>query len=109
MAEANRAMSQIDAPIASHQTMTTAMPSLADGITLENNIYFRAGKYDPTTSGGLGLLAHELVHVEQFEGGMTRMDYYDSSPLGYDPNSKYEQPANDMQNRVTDSGCRCTE
>jgi hypothetical protein len=37
----------------------------ADAVTYGDNILFRAGKYDPTTPQGLGLLSHELTHVAQ--------------------------------------------
>jgi hypothetical protein len=33
--------------------------------TVGRNVVFEAGRYAPTTSRGLGLLAHELVHVVQ--------------------------------------------
>ena len=46
--------------------------SLASGygaraITAGSDIAFAAGEYDPTTSRGRGLLAHELAHVVQHE------------------------------------------
>jgi hypothetical protein len=37
----------------------------ADAVTYGNHILFRAGKYDPATPQGLGLLGHELTHVAQ--------------------------------------------
>lgn len=35
-------------------------------MTWGRDIYFAPGKYDPTTKEGLALIAHELVHVQQY-------------------------------------------
>jgi hypothetical protein len=70
------------------------------GITRNNDIYFRPGVYDPGTSAGLGLLGHELVHVGQYRQGMNWLSYLWSTRNGY-YNSKYEQPAFEMQDRIT--------
>ena len=37
--------------------------------TCGSDIYFSAGKYNPTTEDGKALLAHELAHVAQQRGG----------------------------------------
>jgi hypothetical protein len=37
--------------------------------TTGNDIYFRSGEYNPGSSGGQELLAHELTHVVQQTGG----------------------------------------
>lgn len=37
----------------------------AEAFTTGTDIYFSSGKYNPTSSGGRGLLAHELTHVMQ--------------------------------------------
>ncbi len=37
----------------------------SQAFTAGNNIYFNQGKYNPDTSNGKKLLAHELVHVQQ--------------------------------------------
>ncbi len=41
----------------------------ADAFTIGSNIAFRAGRYDPSSSRGKTLLAHELTHVVQQAGG----------------------------------------
>ena len=40
----------------------------AQAFTVGKDVYFAEGKYDPTSSEGQGLLAHELTHVRQ-QGG----------------------------------------
>jgi hypothetical protein len=37
----------------------------AEAFTLKNDIFFRGGRYDPESSTGQDLLAHELTHVVQ--------------------------------------------
>lgn len=37
----------------------------ADAVTLGDHIFFRAGKYDPGSATGIGLLGHELTHIAQ--------------------------------------------
>jgi hypothetical protein len=44
----------------------------AQAFTHGQDIYFGAGKYDPDTSGGQRLLAHELTHVVQQTGDRGR-------------------------------------
>ncbi|GAB6037416.1 hypothetical protein JCM15519_19750 [Fundidesulfovibrio butyratiphilus] len=51
------------------------LPGDMGGVTLGNHIYFKPGQYDPTTPKGIGLLGHEVVHVGQFQNGMTRLSY----------------------------------
>lgn len=41
----------------------------ARAFTTGNDIYFRSGEYNPDSSGGKELLAHELTHVVQQTGG----------------------------------------
>ncbi|MBS1603765.1 MAG: DUF4157 domain-containing protein [Bacteroidetes bacterium] len=43
----------------------------AQAFTNQNDIYFNSGKYDPHTSSGQHLLAHELTHVVQQTGQST--------------------------------------
>ena len=40
----------------------------AQAFTVGSDIFFAAGKYDPASSEGQGLLAHELTHVRQQTG-----------------------------------------
>lgn len=42
----------------------------AQAFTIGNDIYFNKGKYDPETSKGKHLLAHELTHVVQQNAGL---------------------------------------
>ncbi|MFO0701157.1 MAG: LamG-like jellyroll fold domain-containing protein [Nitrospira sp.] len=53
------------------------------GITLETDIYFREGEYIPGTAGGVEILGHELVHVQDFLNGMSYFDYIWASRYGY--------------------------
>lgn len=39
----------------------------ADAVAWGRNIFFRSGKFEPSSSPGLSLLGHELTHVEQTE------------------------------------------
>jgi len=41
--------------------------------TMGNDIHFGAGHYDPSSSGGQHLLAHEVAHTVQQSGGAQRM------------------------------------
>jgi hypothetical protein len=88
-------------------------PDSALAITLENNIYFREGAYDPSTVGGIALLGHELVHVGQYRNGATRASFVWSYRRGYE-NSKYEKAAFKMQDQIRSDlsksgfgGCGC--
>ena len=78
------------------------------GVTVNNDIYFRPGVYDPKTVAGLAVLGHELVHVGQYRNGMTRLKYGLASLKGYDKNP-YETPAYALQaqiaNTLTGSPC----
>ncbi len=42
----------------------------AQAFTVGKDVFFAEGKYDPTSSEGQGLLAHELTHVRQ-QGGFS--------------------------------------
>lgn len=39
----------------------------ADALTYNNNIFFKAGKYDPRDRKGVALLGHELTHTAQLK------------------------------------------
>ena len=51
----------------------------AQAFTYGNHIYFGAGKYDPGSSAGKKLLAHELTHVVQ-QGAATRSKTLSRAP-----------------------------
>lgn len=61
-------------------------------VVLGEQVYFRAGVYQPNTKHGIELLGHELTHVSQFLHGMTLWRYTWSCRKGY-RNSPYEQEA----------------
>ncbi|HVU99488.1 MAG TPA: DUF4157 domain-containing protein [Puia sp.] len=44
----------------------------AQAFTHGKDIYFNSGKYDPASTGGQKLLAHELTHVVQQGGGVVK-------------------------------------
>jgi RHS repeat-associated protein len=69
------------------------------GITRGNDIYFRPGVYDPSTTAGIALLGHELVHVGQYRNGMTALSYLLSTTHGY-MNSPYEKAAYATQAQI---------
>ncbi|MBE2184518.1 MAG: DUF4157 domain-containing protein [Anaerolineae bacterium] len=52
----------------------------ARAFTTGNDIYFRSGEYDPGSSGGQELLAHELTHVVQQTGGSPVQPKRDEKP-----------------------------
>jgi len=75
-------------------------PKKMDGITRNNDIYFRAGGLPAGTVQGMAILAHELVHVGQYRAGMTWITYLWSVKTGYAKDSEYEAPAYEMGARV---------
>lgn len=71
----------------------------AKAFTTGQDIFFRDGAYDPHSSGGQELIAHELTHVVQQStgavgGGGSRMTV---NP----PNDAYEQEADSVAKQVT--------
>lgn len=44
----------------------------AQAFTVGNDVYFNKGKYNPESQSGKHLLAHELTHVVQQNGGLNR-------------------------------------
>ena len=63
-----------------------------EAVVLGRRIHFRAGAYLPGTLRGIELLAHELVHVQQFLEGMTVFGYLWQSRRDYRRN-RYEVEA----------------
>jgi hypothetical protein len=53
----------------------------AKAFTTGQDIFFRQGAYQPENRGGQELLAHELTHVVQQNGGMVRRSPLTSQPL----------------------------
>jgi RHS repeat-associated protein len=82
------------------RNITRLLPAWVAGVTIDNQISFRPGAYDPSTPEGLGLLAHELIHVGQYRNGMTPLLYWLSALRGYG-NSIFEQQAYMLQVEIT--------
>jgi hypothetical protein len=78
----------------------------AAAVTIGNDIYIRPDEYDPETTTGAALLGHELVHVEQFRGGLT-IPQYILKPSAYESPAYSRQPefAADLCRRYSASGC----
>ena len=70
-------------------------PENADAVTVNNDIYIRKGKYDPSKPEGLALLAHELFHVDQYRiKTMTVWSYLrEAKSHGTYMENKFEEPA----------------
>lgn len=62
------------------------------GVTLGERVYLRRGAYRSDSAEGIELLGHELVHVEQFQRGMTVPAYLWACRCGYRAN-RYEREA----------------
>jgi hypothetical protein len=54
-----------------------------NGVTLKTRIYLRPGAYQANCADSIELLAHELVHVQQYLGGMTLWRYLWACRRGY--------------------------
>jgi hypothetical protein len=76
-----------------------------DGVTLGHDIYLKKGTYDPLESSGIGLLGHELVHVQQFNSGMSYLGYLWELRHGYGHN-RYETEAYDMDRKIVEEHLR---
>jgi len=51
----------------------------AKAFTTGQDVFFRQGAYDPGSHGGQELIAHELTHVVQQNGGAVQRYFYDSN------------------------------
>jgi hypothetical protein len=87
-----------------------------DGITRGNDIYFRPGVYDSSTPEGIAVLGHELVHVGQYRGGATWINFLWEGRHGHD-SSKLEIPGIELEKKIRrdlrepkhDPNCECTK
>jgi len=52
----------------------------AEAFTTGSDVFFQSGKYDPSSSAGQKLLAHELTHVTQQRGATPTTDMTVSEP-----------------------------
>jgi len=68
----------------------------AKAFTTGSDIFFQSGQYNPGSSDGQQLLAHELTHVVQ-QGGAPSGG---SKMTVNDPNDQYEQEADEIANQV---------
>jgi hypothetical protein len=72
----------------------------AKAFTTGKDVFFRAGAYDPHSSGGQELIAHELTHVvQQASGAVSGGGRMTVNP----PGDAYEQEADTIAERVTAS------
>lgn len=78
-----------------HETPDLASSIQAQAFTHGQDIYFNSGKYNPGSSSGKTLLAHELTHTVQ-QAKETRIQC-DSSETGKD----YEEPAESEKTNKT--------
>jgi uncharacterized protein DUF4157 len=84
-------------------------------VTVYNNIYIRAGEYDPSTAAGFSLLAHELYHVGQYRRNeMSRWSYLmEAARHGGGPENRFEKPAYVFGDKVNDElqkvKCLCSK
>lgn len=78
----------------------------AKAFTTGQDIFFREGAYDPGSSGGQELIAHELTHVVQQGSGAVK----GGSGLTVNaPGDTYEQEADAVAKQVTSPGTASAE
>ena len=70
----------------------------ARAFTTGQDIFFREGTYNPSSSAGKKLIAHELTHVVQQSGGGTGKSLGRMTVHG--PNDSFEQEANAVADRA---------
>ena len=64
----------------------------AKAFTTGSDIFFRQGAYKPDSKGGQGLIAHELTHVVQQNGGSVQRTHQIPTREGQDGNAKTSIP-----------------
>lgn len=62
------------------------------GMTIDRDIWLARGHDDFESAAGLALLAHELVHVGQFETDPAFAERYDAAARQTSPNRPWENP-----------------
>lgn len=82
-----------------HDASAAAMAKSLDAkaFTHQTNIYFNHGQYQPGTTAGLHLLAHELAHVKQ-QTTISNLAAKLKEPV---ERAQYEQEADNVANKVT--------
>nr|WP_026190384.1 DUF4157 domain-containing protein [Halomicrobium katesii] len=77
----------------------------AKAFTCGNSIVFNSGEYDPQSAEGQHLLAHELAHVTQQNGGAPlSMKPKPNADLEIDPDPKLEQEADEAAREAMQDG-----
>ncbi len=72
----------------------------AKAFTHGNDVYFNQGKYNPSSSEGKHLLAHELTHTIQQKGMIQKKIQKFSYGTGSAPHSDYSPVPNDEKTRI---------
>lgn len=75
----------------------------ARAFTVGSHIYFGAGQFRPDTPGGLGLIGHEVAHVDQFHRGLTPTSTAHAKAFGLDIGARadrLERFAEDHERRI---------
>lgn len=71
----------------------------AQAFTHGSDVYFNEGKYEPDSSSGKHLLAHELTHTVQQGGASAKSDSVQSSP---DPNALLQKKPEGIVQKASD-------
>jgi len=74
----------------------------ARAFTVGNHVAFNQGEYDPASTEGQHVLAHELAHVRQQTGGAVSMLPQEDMELKVDPDPRLEEEAKQTAQRVID-------
>ena len=75
----------------------------AKAFTYGNDVYFNAGQYNPGTSDGQRLIAHELTHTLQQGSGVYRQQEETVSPSKEDEQDSYESRLYKKRNELYQS------
>jgi hypothetical protein len=90
-----------DVQIHTGATAANACDSInARAFTVGNHVAFNAGEYDPSSSAGQHVIAHELAHVRQQTGGAISMLPQEGLELEVDPDPQLEREAEETAHRV---------
>nr|WP_321169454.1 DUF4157 domain-containing protein [Halohasta salina] len=76
----------------------------ARAFTVGNHVAFNAGEYDPESTEGQHVLAHELAHVRQQTQGAVSMLPQEDMELEVDPDPALEREAEETAQRVMAGG-----
>jgi hypothetical protein len=94
-----------DVQVHTGSSAATACESInARAFTVGNHIAFNQGEYDPESSEGQHVLAHELAHVRQQTGAAVSMLPQEEMELEVDPDPQLEREAEETAQRVMEGG-----